>query len=103
MKRKRELTLTAVDMPTYKTAQKKTSPLPAGANVNNQFHLVFIPTYKQWVGMQANPWVIPDGTTVQVLQTIWDAIYMDVPYTVTTGDVVFDCVCSFLFSFPFHF
>ena len=53
--------------------------------------------------MQANPWVIPDGTAIQVLQTIWDAIYMDVPYTVTTGDVVFDCVCSFLFSFPFCF
>ena len=42
--------------------------------------------------MQANPWVIPDDTAIQVLQTIWDTIYVDVPYTVTAGDTVLDCV-----------
>ena len=80
-------------------ARKKASVLPAGAEVNNRFRVVFIPTYERWVGMQANPWVIQDGTAIKVLQTIWDAIYVDVPYTVTAGDVVFERVCTLLFSF----
>ena len=53
--------------------------------------------------MQANPWVIPDDTAIQVLQTIWDTIYVDVPYTVTAGDTVLDCVHTFNFFFPFCF
>lgn len=71
--------------------------------MNNRFRLVFIPTYERWVGTQANPWVIPDDTAIQVLQTIWDTIYVDVPYTVTAGDTVLDCVRTFNFFFPFCF
>jgi hypothetical protein len=103
LKRKRELSLTAVGIPTYKETRKKLSALPAGADNNNQFRLVFIPTYERWVGMQANPWVIPDGTAIQVLQTIWDAVYVDAPYTVTAGDTVFERVCPSIFLFLFCF
>ena len=63
MKRKRELTLTAVDMPTYKTAQKKTSPLPAGANVNNRFRLVFVPTYDVTFGLNVRLDLSGEATT----------------------------------------
>ena len=79
------------------------SPLPAGANVNNRFRLVFVPTYEWWVGMQANPWVILDSIAIDILQTIWDTIYVGVPYTVTAGSIVFDRVCPFLFFFHFYF
>jgi hypothetical protein len=95
--------LTTVDMPAYKMTCKKTSALPAGADDNNRFQVVFIPTYKRWVGMQANPWVIPDSTAIQVLQAMWDAIYVDAPYTVIAGDVVFEHVCVFVFLFLFLF
>ena len=104
MKRKRELTLAPSDMPASKTARKKAPipPLPAGADDANRFRLVFIPTYERWVGMQANPWVIPDSITVKVLQAIWNTVYVHLPYTVIAGDVVFDRVCTFI-SFRFLF
>ena len=72
MKRKRELTLALSDLPTSKTACKKAPvhPLPPGADDGNRFRAAFIPTYKQWVGMQANPWVILDSIAIDVLQTI---------------------------------
>src|ERR1700677_247135 len=88
-------------MPAYKMTRKKTQALPAGVDDKNRFRVVFIPTYERWVGMQANPWVIPDATAVKVLQTIWDAIYVDAPYTVTAGDVVFERVCTFFLSHVF--
>ncbi|KAF8256394.1 hypothetical protein EI94DRAFT_1711617 [Lactarius quietus] len=62
--------------PTFKKAHKKIpAPLPVGAELHNQFRGIFIPTYKRWVGMQPNPWLIPDDVTVPVLQVIWDTIY----------------------------
>ena len=53
--------------------------------------------------MQANPWVILDSIAIDILQTIWDTIYVDVPYTVTAGGIVFDRVCPFSFFFRFYF
>ena len=105
MKRKCELTLAPSDIPTSKMAHKKAPvlPLPPGADDGNRFHAAFIPMYEQWVGMQANPWVILDSIAIDVLQTIWDTIYVDVPYTVTAGGIVFDRVCPFLFLFLFLF
>ncbi len=82
-----------------KKACKKSSSLPFGAEENNQFHGVFIPTYKRWVRMQANPWVIPDDVTIPALQAIWNIIYVDVPWTVNTNNYVFECICCFFFFF----
>ncbi|KAH9043906.1 hypothetical protein EDB85DRAFT_1855214 [Lactarius pseudohatsudake] len=82
-----------------KKACKKGS-LPPGAEENNQFCGVFIPTYKWWVGTQGNPWVIPDDVAISVLQTIWDAIYKDVPWTVNANDCVFERhLCEWCSSF----
>jgi hypothetical protein len=92
LKRKRELSLTAVGIPRSRFKNE----LPAGAEVHNLFRAVFVPTYERWVGMQANPWVIPDPDAIEALQTIWDAIYVDLPFTVTggSGDAVFERVSS---------
>jgi hypothetical protein len=62
---------------------------------------VFIPTYEQWVGTQANPWVIPDDVAIKTLQVIWDSIYLAVPWTVKANDCVFDRV-RFSIFFPFE-
>ena len=85
-------------MPTSSKKRKQFAPLPAQAFAGNRFRRVFIPTYERWVGTQANPWVIPDHDTIEVLQAIWNSVYLDVPLTVTMNDGVFDHVC---FSFPF--
>ncbi|KAH9034007.1 hypothetical protein EDB83DRAFT_1784674 [Lactarius deliciosus] len=68
--------------------------LPPGAETNNRFRRVFIPTYERWVGTRANTWVIPDHVAIPVLQTIWDAVYMEdgVEWTFKANDPVFYCV-----------
>jgi hypothetical protein len=64
------------------------------------FRGVFIPTYKQWVRTQANPWVIPDDVVIKTLQVIWDSIYLAVPWTVKANDCVFEHVrFSIFFTF----
>ncbi|KAF8263217.1 hypothetical protein EI94DRAFT_1807603 [Lactarius quietus] len=84
--------------PTFKKAHKKIPALlPVGAELHNRFRGIFIPTYKRWVEMQPNPWLIPDDVTVPVLQVIWDTIYTnEVPWTVTAGDCVFERIHDFL-------
>ncbi|KAF8259051.1 hypothetical protein EI94DRAFT_1814058 [Lactarius quietus] len=91
--------------PTFKKARKKIpAPLPVGAELHNQFHGIFIPTYKRWVGMQPNPWLIPDDVAVPVLQVIWDTIYTNkVPWTMTAGDCVFECVTQRLYEWRSSF
>jgi hypothetical protein len=79
-----------------KAWKKIPAPLPTGAELHNRFRGIFIPTYERWVGMQPNPWLILDDVAVPVLQVIWDTIYNnEVPWTVTAGDCVFECVCHF--------
>jgi hypothetical protein len=52
-----------------------------------------------WDAGQPLPWLIPDDVAVLVLQVIWDSIYNDkVPWTVTVGDCVFECVHRFYLS-----
>ena len=90
-------TTTPITQPAAKKARKKCTALPPGAEENNRFRGVFIPTYERWVGTQANPWVIPDDVAIPVLQAIWDTVYKDVPWTVNANDCVFERVCYFSF------
>ena len=98
LKRQREQApLPFSNLPTpYKKARKAIPVLPDGAENFNRFRSVFIPTYERWAGTQANPWVIPDSVAVRVLQTIWNAVYLDLPYTVTAGSAVVKQVRFFL-------
>jgi hypothetical protein len=84
--------------PHVKKVRKKISaPLPEGAELFNRFRAVFIPTYERWVGMQPNPWLIPDDDAVKALRAIWNTIYdNEVPWLVTVGDCVFDRVRDFI-------
>ena len=86
---------------TNKRSRKRFAPLPSGAEDGNRFRAVFIPTYERWVGSQANPWLIPDHVATRTLQTIWDAVYLTVPWTVRANDCVFERVSlpdSFFFE-----
>ena len=76
----------------YKKHRKVQYPLPPGAEDDNTFRGVFIPTYERWVGMQDDPWAIPDDVAIRTLQTIWDSIYLAVPWTVKANDCVFERV-----------
>ncbi|KAI9436203.1 hypothetical protein H4582DRAFT_2078814 [Lactarius indigo] len=76
-------TASPVVQPVAKKARRKVYSLPPGAEENNRFRAVFIPTYERWVGTQANPWVIPDDVAISVLQSIWDVVYENAPWVVT--------------------
>jgi hypothetical protein len=94
--KKRELEIDSDTTLEVKKARKKMW-LPPGAETDNRFRAIFIPTYERWVGTQANPWVIPDTVAITILQAIWDAIYPDVPWTVKPNDCVFERVGFSLF------
>jgi hypothetical protein len=80
--------------------RRKFSPLPFGAEDDNMFCGVFIPTYERWVRTQANPWVIPDDIAIKTLQVIWDSIYLAMPWTVKANNCVFEHVhFSIFFTF----
>ncbi|KAH8991571.1 hypothetical protein EDB92DRAFT_665813 [Lactarius akahatsu] len=72
--------------------------LPPGAENNNRFRRVFIPTFERWFGTRANPWVISNFVAIPVLQTIWDAVYMadGVEWTFEAYDPVIYCISQCL-------
>ncbi|KAH9169057.1 hypothetical protein EDB89DRAFT_1908891 [Lactarius sanguifluus] len=81
-----------MEQPAAKKPRTGRRSLPPGAEENNRFRAVFIPTYERWVRTQANPWVIPDDVAIPVLQSIWDIVYDDVPWVISANDCVFECV-----------
>ncbi|KAH8982929.1 hypothetical protein EDB86DRAFT_2811923 [Lactarius hatsudake] len=85
-----------MEQPATKKPHTSRRSLPFGAEENNRFHAVFIPTYEWWVGTQANPWVIPDDIAILVLQSIWDVVYDNVPWVICVNNCVFEHVSSFL-------
>ncbi|KAH9170847.1 hypothetical protein EDB89DRAFT_1238786 [Lactarius sanguifluus] len=72
--------------------------LPPGAENNNRFRRVFIPTFERWFGTRANPWVVSTFVAIPVLQTIWDAVYMEdgVEWTFEANDPVIYCISQCL-------
>ncbi|KAI9431278.1 hypothetical protein H4582DRAFT_1822671 [Lactarius indigo] len=74
-----------------------------GAEENNRFRAVFIPTYERWVRTQANPWVIPDDVAISVLQSIWDVVYENAPWVVSANDCVFERVTQRLYEWRSSF
>ncbi|KAH9019020.1 hypothetical protein EDB85DRAFT_1873448 [Lactarius pseudohatsudake] len=92
-----------MEQPAAKKPRTGRRSLPPGAEENNRFRAVFIPTYERWVGTQANPWVIPDDVAMPVLQSIWDVVYDDVPWVICANDCVFERVTQRLYEWRSSF
>ena len=43
----------------------------------------------QFAGTKSDPWDIPAAIACEKLQLIWDAIFPDIEYTVTTTSTVY--------------
>ena len=53
------------------------------------WHPVFVSTYLAYVGTMSNPWEIPVKTACEIMQLIWDAIFPDIPYMVTSTSSIY--------------
>jgi hypothetical protein len=83
-------------VPTATKCTKKPSnnDLPDGVDVK-LWRPVFISTYLQYVGSTANPWEVPIKTACKIMQLIWDALFPDIPYTITSTSAVCIIVSPF--------
>ena len=84
-------------MPVPEAAKRAKKPgnnnLPDGTKTK-LWRPVFISTYLAYVGSVANPWEIPVKTACEIMQLIWDAIFSDIPYIVTSTSSVYLIVSS---------
>jgi hypothetical protein len=71
-----------------RTKKPGNNDLPNGVETK-LWRLVFVSTYLAYVGTVSNPWEIPVKTACEIMQLIWDAIFPDIPYTVTSTSSVY--------------
>jgi hypothetical protein len=65
------------------------SNLPAGAQDQDVWRKLFIPTYARWLGRFAELWNIDEAKELVALQQIWDTIYrLTIQYTIKANDAV---------------
>ena len=60
--------------------------------VDSHWSRSFIPTATLWCSIQTNIWNIPDNELAAALQKIFNVIYPDVKYRITTTSSVFSVV-----------
>lgn len=66
--------------------------LPKGTN-QKLWRRTFVSTYMQFAATQSDPWNIPANVACEKLQIIWDSIFPDIEYTVTSTGAVYLLVC----------
>jgi hypothetical protein len=62
--------------------------LPDGVD-SKLWRPVFVSTYLQYIGSTTNPWEVPVKTACKIMQLIWDAIFPDIPHTITSTSPVY--------------
>ena len=62
--------------------------LPKNAN-QRVWRRNFVSSYMQFAASQPDPWDIPSALACNKLQLLWDAIFPDIDYTVTTTSAVY--------------
>jgi hypothetical protein len=62
--------------------------LPDGVELKT-WRRSFVSTYMQYVGSSPNPWDIPPKLACEKMQRIWDAIFPDIEYDVTSTSTVY--------------
>lgn len=81
---------------TGKHAKWTTSDLPAGAQDEDRWSMVFVPTLLRYQGCRHDPWNWDQVTSVAIVQNIWDEVYGDaLPPKVQLNDSVHTVVRSF--------
>lgn len=66
--------------------------LPDGVELKAAWRRSFVSTYMQFVGSSANPWDIPPKLACEKMQLIWDAVFPDIKYDVTSTSTVYHIV-----------
>lgn len=65
--------------------------LPDGVELKT-WRRSFVSTYMQYVGSLPNPWDIPSKLACEKMQIIWDTIFPDIEYDVTSTSAVYHIV-----------
>ncbi|KAG1856829.1 hypothetical protein C8R48DRAFT_674801 [Suillus tomentosus] len=90
--RKRALIKDSPGKPPARQAERTKKPgnndLPDGVE-QKLWRRVFVSTYMQYIATLANPWEVPPKLACQKLQVIWDAIFPNISYTVTSTSTVY--------------
>jgi hypothetical protein len=73
---------------TKHTKKPGNNDLPNGVETK-LWRPVFVSTYLVYVGSMANPWEIPVKMACEIMQLIWDEIFPNIPYTVTSTSSVY--------------
>ncbi|KAN0073642.1 hypothetical protein V8E55_012183 [Tylopilus felleus] len=63
-------------------------------SIDHHWSRSFISTVTLWCSIQDNVWDIPDDKLIPVLQTIFNVIYLDVKYHITSTGSVFHVLCG---------
>ena len=71
-----------------RTKKPSNNDLPEGIDIK-LWRPVFISTYMQYVGSLTNPWEVPVKKACKVMQQLWDELFPNIPYTVTSTSAVY--------------
>jgi hypothetical protein len=74
--------------PIKRTKKLSNNDLPDGVDLKT-WRRSFISTYLQYVGSSSNPWDIPAKLACEKMQLIWDSIFPDVEYKITSTSPVY--------------
>lgn len=70
-----------------------TNDLPAGAQDDERWGSLFIPTLLRYQGCSHDPWTCDPARSVAVIQKIWDRVYgQNLPHRVVLNDNVYKVV-----------
>lgn len=73
--------------------------LPHRISSNKEWRQVFIPTVFQWMGIQENPWQVPDAEVISFLNLLWKNVFPQLEHTIAnTQDPVVKIVRSHTLS-----
>ncbi|EED83001.1 predicted protein [Postia placenta Mad-698-R] len=81
-------TIPHVDKPTEKKARPTLEDLPAGCS-QKRWKTVFVPTWLEFIGGLPNPYDLQDINIVNVLQALFDDVFVDVQYSISVHDAVY--------------
>ncbi len=78
---------------TSKHSKWTTNDLPAGAQDDDRWSMVFVPTLLRYQGCRHDPWNCDQVTNLAIIQKVWDQVYGDtLSHKVQSSDSVYAVV-----------
>ena len=74
--------------PIKRTKKLSNNDLPDGVDLKT-WRQSFVSTYMQYVRSSPNPWDIPTKLACEKMQLIWDAVFTNIEYEVTSTSTVY--------------